>query len=90
MRAGWVVHDVRDEVVDFVNRWSSRAELAVKQMVSWLGVSSSKFYDWRGRYGKVNEHNAWVPRDHWLEDWERQRTLDFERQHPRRLIAHWR
>jgi transposase InsO family protein len=78
-----VAHDVRDEVVDFVNRWSSRAELAVKQMVSWLGVSSSKFYDWRGRYGKVNEHNAWVPRDHWLEDWERQRILDFERQHPR-------
>ena len=27
-----------------------------------------KFYDWRERYGKVNEHNGWVPRDFWLED----------------------
>ncbi len=31
----------------------------------------SKFYDWQARYGKVNEHNALVPRDHWLEAWEK-------------------
>jgi transposase InsO family protein len=73
---------VRDEVVDFVNHWSRRAELAVQQMVGWLSVSSSKFYNWRCRYGKVNEHNAWVPRDHWLEDWEKAAILDFERQYP--------
>jgi len=36
----------------------------------WLDISASKFYDWRERYGKVNEHNGWVPRDFWLEDWE--------------------
>jgi len=69
-------------VVDFVNHWSSRAELAVKRMVSWLNVSSSKFYNWRQRYGKVNEHNAWVPRDHWLEAWEKAAILDFERRYP--------
>jgi len=77
-----VAHDVRDEVVDFVNRWSSRTDLAVQRMVGWLSVSSSKFYNWRSRYGKVNEHNAWVPRDHWLEDWEKSAILDFERQYP--------
>jgi hypothetical protein len=69
-------------VVDFVNHWSSRAELAVQRMVRWLNVSSSKFYNWRSRYGKVNEHNAWVPRDHWLEEWEKAAILDFERQYP--------
>ena len=68
--------------MDFVNHWSSRAELAVKRMVGWLNVSSSKFYNWRSRYGKVNEHNAWVPRDHWLEEWEKTAILDFERQYP--------
>jgi hypothetical protein len=30
---------------------------------------------WRERYGKVNEHNGWVPRDFWLEDWEKQGSL---------------
>jgi putative transposase len=51
-------------------------------MTVWLGVGSSKFYDWRSRYGKVNEHNAWVPRDHWLEDGEKSAILDFDAQHP--------
>ena len=78
----WVPHDVRDEVVDFVNRWSARTEIAVVRMTGWLGVRSSKFYDWRSRYGKANEHNAWVPRDHWLQPWEKAAILEFERQYP--------
>ena len=73
---------MRDEVMDFVNRWSDRTEVAVVRMTAWLGVRSSKFYDWRSRYGKVNEHNAWVPRDHWLEDLEKVAILDFDAQHP--------
>lgn len=69
-------------MIDFVNRWSGKTELPATRFVSWLGISSSKFYDWRGRYGKVNEHNAWVPRDHWLEGWEKKAILDFEQQYP--------
>jgi putative transposase len=34
------------------------------------------------RFGKANEHNAWVPRDHWLTDDERQRIIAFARAHP--------
>ena len=30
--------------------------------IGWLDFTASKFYDWRERYGKVNEHNGWVPR----------------------------
>jgi hypothetical protein len=29
----------------------------------WLGIGASKFYDWRQRYGRVNEHNGWIPPD---------------------------
>ena len=52
------------------------------RFVRWLGIAASKFYDWRTRYGKVNEHNAWVPRDHWLEPWERAAMLAFHGDHP--------
>jgi hypothetical protein len=34
-------------------------------------MSTSKFHDWKHRYGKVNEHNGVVPRDWWLEDLEK-------------------
>lgn len=48
----------------------------------WLGITLSKFHDWRRRYGKLNEHNAWVPRDHWLEDWEKQAIIRFSFEYP--------
>ena len=64
-------HDVRDQVVNFVRRWSEKSEIGVGRFIAWLGVTASKFYDWRERYGRVNEHNGWVPRDFWLEMWEK-------------------
>jgi putative transposase len=78
----WVPHDIRDAVVDYVARWSQRTEIPVQRFVSWLGVAASKFYDWRARYGLANEHNALVPRDWWLEDWEKKAILDFSVGHP--------
>lgn len=47
-----------------------------------MALSSRKFRDWRHRYGKANEHNAQVPRDHWLEGWERDAIVAFFHRHP--------
>ena len=78
----WVPHDVRDQVVDFVRRWSEKTEIGAGRFVHWLGVRASKFYDWRERYGRVNEHNSWVPRDFWLEPWEKQAIIGFHLKNP--------
>jgi putative transposase len=48
----------------------------------WIGIGRSKYEDWRQRFGKVNEHNAWVPRDHWLTEDENARICKFARQNP--------
>jgi putative transposase len=69
-------------VVDFVREFSARAELAVTRLVGWLGIARGKFFDWRERYGQANEHNALVPRDHWLEEAERQAIVDYFDRHP--------
>jgi hypothetical protein len=69
-------------VVDYVRRWSERTEIAAAQFVLWLGIALSKFHDWRRRYGKVNEHNAWIPRDWWLEDWEKEAIVRFAWEYP--------
>jgi putative transposase len=39
----------------------------VLSFLLWLGLATSKWHSWKHRYGKANEHNAWSPRDHWLE-----------------------
>lgn len=73
---------MRDEVVDFTNKWSSKTEIPKTKISAWIGLSRSKYYDWEDRYGKVNEHNALVPRDHWLESWEKSAIIDYHNSHP--------
>jgi len=68
--------------VDFVRGWSDKTDIPVCRFLPWLGVAASKFHDWKLRFGKVNEHNAWVPRDHWLTDDEKERIRAFARGHP--------
>ena len=68
--------------MDYVKRWSERTELPKTRLIAWLGVGTSKFYTWQERYGLANEHNGQVPRDFWLEDWERRAILDFQDRHP--------
>jgi putative transposase len=74
--------DVRDAVVDFIRRWSAKTGLAIDQLLKWLELSVGKFYDWRQRYGRTNQHNGWVPRDFWLQEWEKKAILDFQEQYP--------
>jgi putative transposase len=69
-------------VVDFVNRWSSKTGITVLSFLLWLGLATSKWHNWKSRYGKANEHNAWVPRDHWLDEAEKQAIVAFHEQHP--------
>jgi putative transposase len=56
--------------------------LSVRQWVDWTGVARGRFYDWKQRYGKANEHNGKVPRDHWIEPWEAAKILDFHSRNP--------
>jgi transposase InsO family protein len=51
-------------------------------LLGWLELGTSKFHQWKQRYGKANEHNGQVPRDSWLEDWERAAILDYHDRHP--------
>ena len=78
----WVPHDTRDAVMDFTNDWSRKTEISVARFIGWLQIGSSKFYAWRKRYGKVNEHNGCIPRDFWIEPEERDAIVKFYEEHP--------
>jgi len=77
-----VSHDIRDQLVDFVSEMSQKTEISRSRFVGWLRMSRSKYYDWQLRYGKANEHNRLVPRDWWLEGWEREAIVQFFIEHP--------
>jgi len=68
--------------VDYITYWKARAEIPAQQLLAWLELGTSKFHSWKNRYGKANEHNGQIPRDHWLEDWEKAAILDYHDRHP--------
>jgi transposase InsO family protein len=78
----WAEPDVRDEVVDYVRYWSDKTGIKATKMIRWIKITRSKYYDWLSRYGKVNEHNAWIPRDFWLTDYERQAIINYYHDNP--------
>ena len=57
--------------MDFVHHWRERG-FQKGWLVTRLKVGSSKYYSWEKRYGKDNDHNGKIPRDHWVLDWEKQ------------------
>ena len=69
-------------MVDFVIYWSKRLDTPAIFFIDRLRISGSKFYQWRSRYGRDNLHNGLIPRDYWLQDWEKQAIICFYQEHP--------
>lgn len=68
--------------MDYVRRWTTRGELSAATLLGWLELGTSKFHQWKQHYGTPHAHNGHVPRDGWLESWEKQAILDFHDRHP--------
>lgn len=69
--------DLRDTVVDFVQRFSARTELSVRWVLTHLTLAPGQYYRWTHRYGPVNTHNGQIPRDHWLTPAEREAIVAY-------------
>jgi hypothetical protein len=56
--------------------------LPASQLLAWIGLAANKFHHWKRRYGHANDHNGKIPRDWWLQDWERQAIISFHDRNP--------
>jgi putative transposase len=65
-----------------VTEWTTFTAVPRRSFIEWIGIRPGRFYDWKKRFGMVNEHNAWVPRDHWLTAEEQAAIRDFAKAHP--------
>jgi putative transposase len=83
LKKRWTEFDTRDQVIDYINWLAKLSNQPIAQLLHWLELPRSKFYDWRKRYGLANEHNGKVPRDWWLEQGEKDAIRRFFIQHPR-------
>lgn len=69
-------------MIDYVSKWTVRADLPAKQLLGWIGLPTSKYHLWRQHYGRPHAHNSHIPRDGWLDAWEKQAIIDYHRRFP--------
>lgn len=68
--------------MDFLKRMNTLTDIPLGSLLRWCELCPRKFSRWRERYGKANEHNALVPRDHWLDASEKQAIIHYAQAHP--------
>lgn len=72
----------RDEVVTFVQKWQSQTEHKLSWFIQRLQISRSKYYSWLTRLGQENQHNAPLPKQHWLTELEKEAIVSYVTHHP--------
>jgi len=57
-------------------------DLSIVKLLDWTDITRGRFYEWKKRYGKANEHNGKIPRDHWIEPWESKAIVAYHTKFP--------
>jgi transposase InsO family protein len=68
--------------VDFVRVTSTKVDFSVNRILVFMDFEPGKYYEWKKRYGKINLHNSYIPRDYWITKEETQAIMDYHIQHP--------
>ena len=69
-------------MVDCVRKWSEKTDISLRTILPWAGIYSGTFCKWTRHYGQAYEHNAKIPRDHWLTPEEQLAIVRFHDAHP--------
>jgi len=70
---------VRDEVIKYCLHIVSQCSLTITILLTFLGITRHKFYDWSKRYGLENNHNGKQPKSHWLLPDERKAVVEYSK-----------
>jgi putative transposase len=56
--------------------------LPLRQLLDWLELFPSRFYEWQKRHRLPNRHNSSIPKSHWLLPWEKNVIIKYAKLHP--------
>ena len=74
--------EVRDDIVAFAAHYGTLTGLGAAPLLGWMSLSPRQFRRWEARGGQANQHNAPLPRDHWITLAERTAIIAFAGQYP--------
>lgn len=60
----------------------AKTNISQKQVISVIGISTSKFHSWIVKYESPINHNGKQPKNHWILDWEKAAIIKYAKAHP--------
>jgi putative transposase len=57
-------------------------KISTVEIIRLLGISKSKFYSWKNRYGYINHLNAHQIKSRWIFQWEKESIIKYANKHP--------
>jgi transposase InsO family protein len=60
---------------------TGKTDTPVTKLLAMIGISSSKYYSWIDRNEQPNNHNGFIPKKHWILDWEREAIISYAKVH---------
>lgn len=76
----WVEPKIRNDVVKTILCYRDKTELSITELLSYVGISRTKFYEWKRRYGIKNNHNGEIPKSHWLLEKEKEAIVRYAKE----------
>lgn len=71
----------RDTIVNYCEHIRQESILPIGWLILHLGVQSTRYYDWKKRFGQPNMDRAYnVPKSHWLLSQEREAITSYAQQ----------
>lgn len=58
-----------------------KTDTPLNKLLGIIGINSSKYYSWIERHEQPNNHNGFIPKKHWILDWEREAIINYARLH---------
>ncbi len=58
-----------------------KTDTPLSKLLVMIGITSSKYYSWIDRHEQPNNHNGFVPKKHWILDWEREAIISYAKVH---------
>jgi len=71
--------------VEYTEKINIETDLKIKQLIKWLGITSSKYYSWRNKQvipGDNPVNRFKIPKSHWLLYSEINAIIDYAKEHP--------
>lgn len=72
---------MRNEIINYLEYWRNRTGIAITMMLTWLSLSTGKYYDWQRRKYLENHHNGIIPKSHWVLPCEKEAILEYRYLH---------